>query len=143
MGTRRTIRLAVVAAAVGALALPAVTHAAPVTDAFHKPLEDGCQRNIPGLLTYSSPEWVWVNSAQAQNEDNTRQLEGLVRDPHTAGQRPHCPAHPQRRLPDPGRDRERAAGHARGEEHPRRADRAAPAGGARGAPRRPLPGGGP
>src|SRR5438132_1446575 len=86
MGTRRTIRLAVVAAAVGALALPAVTHAAPVTDAFHKPLEDGCQRNIPGLLTYSSPEWVWVNSAQAQNEDNTRQLEGLVRDPHTAGE---------------------------------------------------------
>jgi len=86
MGTRRTIRLAVVAAAVGALALPAATHAAPVTDAFHKPLEDGCQRNVPGLLTYSSPEWVWVNSAQAQNEDNTRQLEGLVRDPHTAGE---------------------------------------------------------
>src|SRR2546423_9025713 len=79
-------RSGIAALAAGVLALPATAAAAPVSDAFHKPLEDGCQRNVPGLLTYSSPEWVWVNSAQVTNGDNTRQLEGLVRDPHTAGE---------------------------------------------------------
>ena len=79
-------RSGIAALAAGVLALPATAGAAPVSDAFHKPLEDGCQRNVPGLLTYSSPEWVWVNSAQVTNGDNTRQLEGLVRDPHTAGE---------------------------------------------------------
>src|SRR5919199_2153473 len=72
--------------ALAALAVPAPAAGAPVSDAFHKPLEDGCQRNVPGLLTYSSPEWVWVNSANVQHGDNTRHLEGRVRDPHTAGE---------------------------------------------------------
>ena len=52
-------RSGIAALAAGVLALPATAAAAPVSDAFHKPLEDGCQRNVPGLLTYSSPEWVW------------------------------------------------------------------------------------
>lgn len=80
------MRRVAIAITVACLVAPGAAVAAPVSDAFKKPLEDGCQRNVPGLLTYSSPEWVWVNSAQVRNEDNTKHLEGLVRDPHTAGE---------------------------------------------------------
>lgn len=56
----------------------------PVSDAYNKPLDDGCQRNVPGLLSYTSPEWVYVNSHTAK--DTVKHLEGVVRDPHTAGE---------------------------------------------------------
>jgi len=79
----RRIAIALTAAC---LVAPAAATAAPVSDAFRKPLEDGCQRNIPGLLAYSSPEWVWVDSAKVRNGDNARHLDGVVRDPHTAGE---------------------------------------------------------
>jgi hypothetical protein len=75
-----------IALAIASLALPAAAAGAPVSDAFRKPLEDGCQRNVPGLLTYSSPEWVWVNSDRVKGADNVRHLTGGVRDPHTAGE---------------------------------------------------------
>jgi hypothetical protein len=81
MGVRTGIALAL-----ACLTAPAAASAAPVSDAFHKPLEDGCQRNVPGLLAYSSPEWVWVNSAQVKGHDNIRRLQGRVRDPHPAGE---------------------------------------------------------
>src|SRR4051794_32903975 len=68
------------------LALATTAGAAPVSDAFRKPLEDGCQRNVPGLLTYSSPEWVWVNSARVKGHENVRHLAGRARDAHTAGE---------------------------------------------------------
>jgi hypothetical protein len=49
-------------------------------------LADGCQRNIPGLLTYSSPEWVYVHSydSQFQPPDNTRLAEGVAQHAHPA-----------------------------------------------------------
>src|SRR2546421_9099194 len=85
MGKRFATRAALGALAAACL-LPAAAHSAPVSDAHKKPLEDGCQRNVPGLLTYTSPEWAWVNSAQVRNGDNSRNLQGVVRDPHTAGE---------------------------------------------------------
>jgi hypothetical protein len=72
--------LAAVCAAVPGVAL--ADH--PVSDAANKPLDDGCQRNVPGLLSYTSPEWVYVNSHTAK--DTVQHLEGVVRDPHTAGE---------------------------------------------------------
>ena len=49
-------------------------------------LADGCQRNIPGLLTFTSPEWVYVHSydSQFQAPDNTRVAEGVVHHTHPA-----------------------------------------------------------
>lgn len=49
-------------------------------------LADGCQRNIPGLLTFTSPEWVYVHSydGQFQAPDNTRLAEGVVHHSHPA-----------------------------------------------------------
>ena len=88
MGKRLATRAAL-GALTAACLLPAAANGAPVSDAHKKPLEDGCQRNVPGLLTYSSPEWAWVNSAQVKNGDNSRNLQGVVRDPHTAGRT--CP----------------------------------------------------
>jgi hypothetical protein len=79
------MRTAIATAAI-LLASAAAAQAAPVSDAYRKPLEDGCQRNVPGLLTYTSPEWAWVNSAQVRDGDNSRHLAGVVRDPHTAGE---------------------------------------------------------
>jgi hypothetical protein len=49
-------------------------------------LADGCQRNIPGLLTFTSPEWVYVHSydSQFQSPDNTRLAEGIAHHSHPA-----------------------------------------------------------
>src|SRR2546423_1887065 len=82
----RAAALALGAVAAALALAPAPAAAVPVTDAYNKPLEDGCQRNVPGLLTYTTPEWVWVNSKQVKGGDNTRKLDGLARDPHTAGE---------------------------------------------------------
>src|SRR3954453_13715859 len=43
-------------------------------DALQQPLKDGCQRNPAGLLTFSSPEWVYVYGGDPE----VRQLEGVA-----------------------------------------------------------------
>ena len=58
-GTRVVCALAALAIGAG-LGLPASASAGP--DPVNQSVADGCQRNPVGLLTYTSPEWVWVNS---------------------------------------------------------------------------------
>jgi hypothetical protein len=70
--------LATVAALVAAL--PAVALAGP--DPVHQPLDDGCQRNVPGLLTFSSPEWARVGGKATA--DARRVIEGTTTLTHTA-----------------------------------------------------------
>jgi hypothetical protein len=71
-----------------ALALPALASAAgpdPVGPPSQS-LADGCQRNIPGLLTFTSPEWVYVHSYDSQfvKPDNTYVAEGIAHHAHPA-----------------------------------------------------------
>jgi hypothetical protein len=75
------VRSALVAVAVllGA-ALPAQALAGP--DPVSQPLADGCQRNPAGLLTFSSPEWVFVGGKGTT--DTTRVVEGTTTLTHTA-----------------------------------------------------------
>src|SRR3954464_10371865 len=85
---RRMIRAAMLPALAVGLAVPAIAFAAgpdPVGPPSQS-LADGCQRNIPGLLTFSSPEWVYVHSydSQFQAPDNTRLAEGGVHHTHPA-----------------------------------------------------------
>jgi hypothetical protein len=51
-------------------------------------LADGCQRSIMGLLTFTSPEWVYVYSYDPQRfeaPDQTRVVEGTAQNTHPAG----------------------------------------------------------
>ena len=81
MESRTRVVCALAALAIGAgLALPASAPAGP--DPVNQPLADGCQRNPVGLLTYTSPEWVWVNSRALG--DHTRTVEGSATLVHTA-----------------------------------------------------------
>src|SRR5437763_4239837 len=64
-----------------ALGLPAPgAQAGP--DPVNQPLADGCQRNPVGLLTYTSPEWVFVGGKRAG--DPLRVIEGASTIVHTA-----------------------------------------------------------
>jgi hypothetical protein len=45
-----------------------------------QPLRDGCQRNVTGLLTFSSPEWVYI-----YKDPSVRFVQGTVTHTHTAG----------------------------------------------------------
>jgi hypothetical protein len=88
VGIRRAIWGGALAAISACLLLPALSAAAgpdPVGPPSQS-LADGCQRNIPGLLTFTSPEWVYVhsNDAQFQAPDNTRVAEGVVHHSHPA-----------------------------------------------------------
>ncbi|HVS29526.1 MAG TPA: hypothetical protein VHE14_08230 [Solirubrobacteraceae bacterium] len=47
--------------------------APPRPDATVQPLHDGCQRNPVGLLTFTSPEWVFVN-----RDPSPKLAEGIV-----------------------------------------------------------------
>src|SRR4051795_9166542 len=73
--------------AVGAmLSVAAIAHAAgpdPVGPPSQS-LKDGCQRNIPGLLAQTSPEWVYVHSYDSKfvDSDNTYLAEGVAHDSH-------------------------------------------------------------
>lgn len=68
------------AALVLTAALPGRALAGP--DPVNQPLADGCQRNAAGLLTFSSPEWVWVGGRATA--DATRIVEGTTTLTHTA-----------------------------------------------------------
>jgi hypothetical protein len=58
----------------------------PRPDALQQPVEDGCQRNPVGLLTFSSPEWVYVYSRESFNPDpaRARLIEGTASFSDTA-----------------------------------------------------------
>ena len=45
---------------------------------------DGCQRNVTGFLTFTSPEWAYVHSYDSQfvAPDNTHLAEGTAKDSH-------------------------------------------------------------
>ena len=62
---------------------PAGAAASPVSDPTIHPLSDGCQRNPAGLLTFTSPEWVFVGGKQSlgQSEHDVQGSSTLV---HTA-----------------------------------------------------------
>src|SRR5919202_1736413 len=45
-----------------------------------QPLADGCQRNPAGLLSFTSPEWVYV-----YRDPGAEVVEGTARSTHTAG----------------------------------------------------------
>jgi hypothetical protein len=52
----------------------------PRPDAIQQPLEDGCQRSPAGLLTFTSPEWVFVYANEDFNPDpgRARVMEGFT-----------------------------------------------------------------
>jgi hypothetical protein len=52
----------------------------PQPNSQTQPLLDGCQRNATGLLTFTSPEWVYV-----YRDPTTRFVQGTVTHTHTAG----------------------------------------------------------
>src|SRR3954471_6691699 len=56
----RLLVLAVLPLAALWAAAPAAADNNNRPDALQQPLKDGCQRNPAGLLTFSSPEWVYV-----------------------------------------------------------------------------------
>src|SRR3954452_13359040 len=66
---------------VGSLALAQSIPAAdpPAPNSTTQPLADGCQRNPAGLLTFTSPEWVYV-----YRDPNARSVEGVAHSTHTA-----------------------------------------------------------
>jgi len=66
--------------ALAALSAPATAQAGP--DPVNQPLVDGCQRNPAGLLTFMSPEWVFVNGQAAG--DPVHQIQGSATLVHTA-----------------------------------------------------------
>jgi hypothetical protein len=80
--------LALATAALGFATPAAAQDPAPLTrpDAIDQPVEDGCQRNPAGLLTFSSPEWVYVYAHEAFNPDpaKARVAEGQVAFSDTA-----------------------------------------------------------
>jgi hypothetical protein len=84
----RIIWAALLSCAAAVLAVPAIASAAgpdPVGPPSQS-LADGCQRNIPGLLTFTSPEWVYVHDydSQFRTPDNTYVAEGVSRHTHPA-----------------------------------------------------------
>ena len=81
MESRARVLWVFVALATGAaLGLPGNAAAGP--DPVNQPLADGCQRNPVGLLSYTSPEWVFVGGKQSG--DPVRMIEGSSTIVHTA-----------------------------------------------------------
>jgi hypothetical protein len=70
--------------AAGALVAMPATAAATGPDPVNQPLADGCQRNPAGLLTYTSPEWVFVHGKSPNLGDTVRVIEGTASLTHTA-----------------------------------------------------------
>src|SRR5436309_1013788 len=59
--------------AIVALALPAYAAAESPPNGLYDAPADGCQRNALGLLTFTSPEWVFI-----RGEQTTHLIEGTV-----------------------------------------------------------------
>ncbi|MEK6277400.1 MAG: hypothetical protein AABM29_05235 [Actinomycetota bacterium] len=77
--------LAIAAVALGAA--PALADdPAPVArpDALQQPVEDGCQRNPVGLLSFTSPEWVYVYANEGFNP-NPHKARVAVGNVHSTG----------------------------------------------------------
>src|SRR4051794_17367403 len=74
-------RAAVVVAAIAVLAPASALATTDVQpNSQTQPLADGCQRSPAGLLTFTSPEWVYV-----YREREPRVVEGTAVSTHTAG----------------------------------------------------------
>ena len=78
----RIVGLLIAAAAAAVIGLPEAALA--YLDPVNQPLADGCQRSPAGLLTYSSPSWVFVGGRNSG--DPLRVLEGGATLVHTAGE---------------------------------------------------------
>jgi hypothetical protein len=76
----RFIRLAILSGIAVIAAAPATASVATGPDSRTQPLADGCQRSPVGLLTFTSPEWVYVN-----RDPTARVVEGVAHSTHTAG----------------------------------------------------------
>ncbi|MDQ6914772.1 MAG: hypothetical protein M3155_03050 [Actinomycetota bacterium] len=61
----------------------ATVAAADVSDPVNQPPNDGCQRNPAGLLTFTSPEWVFVGG-KASLGKSLQQVQGSASLVHTA-----------------------------------------------------------
>jgi len=66
------------------LALPAFATRPDPVGPPSQSLADGCQRNVPGFLAQTSPEWAYVHSYDSQfvAPDNTHVAEGVVHHAH-------------------------------------------------------------
>src|SRR3954447_1831177 len=82
MRSRRLLVLAVLPLAALWAAVPAAADNTNRPDAIQQPLKDGCQRNPAGLLTFSSPEWVYVYGGDPE----VRTLEGTAHVTSPAGE---------------------------------------------------------
>lgn len=78
----RFLALAVATVLACSIANPAVASAAndQQPNSQTQPLADGCQRNPTGLLSDTSPEWVYV-----YKDPKPREVEGTLTHTHTAG----------------------------------------------------------
>jgi hypothetical protein len=77
-----------VAAPAGAQDPPPVPRPSPIdANGLDQPLQDGCQRNPVGLLTFTSPEWALVYSHEDFNPDpkRARVMEGIADFADVAG----------------------------------------------------------
>ena len=76
------IRMALLAGLAVLVVLPAAALGAnpPQPNSKTQPLADGCQRSPVGLLTFTSPEWVYV-----YRDPSARVVEGTAHSTHTAG----------------------------------------------------------
>jgi hypothetical protein len=76
-------RIVAVLACAAAMLVPVSTALGanpPQPNSMTQPLADGCQRNATGLLTFTSPEWVYV-----YKDPTVRFASGTVTHTHTAG----------------------------------------------------------
>src|SRR4051795_9469477 len=81
MRSRCLLALAAWAAAGGWGARPGAADNNNRPDALQQPLTDGCQRNPAGLLTFTSPEWVYV-----YGDRTVRVMEGTASGSSPAGE---------------------------------------------------------
>ncbi|MEA2158427.1 MAG: hypothetical protein QOD66_807 [Solirubrobacteraceae bacterium] len=81
---RRVVRLLIAVALLfglaGLLAASAFAANPPQPNSQTQPLADGCQRNVTGLLSFTSPEWVYV-----YKDPSVRFAQGTATQTHTAG----------------------------------------------------------
>src|SRR5438105_645380 len=85
-GSTRSLKLALLLGGLTLVAVLLLTAAAAKgtntaqPNSQTQPLVDGCQRNATGLLTFTSPEWVYI-----YKDAPPRSVQGTVTHTHTAG----------------------------------------------------------